>query len=186
MLAGLTKKNLPNVLTVCRGILTLLMIVLFWRTSIQQLPWVLLLFIAASLTDWLDGSLARRWKVVSAFGQIFDPLFDKFLTFSLFFLLAPLSPDWLRLVFLLLVLRDLTTDAFKYYLLSQGQVTPAIFSAKLKTVCQMLMLVSLLGFLIWPSYILVIAVKVLAGLSVFWAYYSGVLYWKKFLKYFPK
>ena len=91
------KARIPNILTIGR---VLLAVVVFAALSIYRypegnawaLPLALVLFVAAALTDALDGYLARRWNVVSVFGRILDPAADKVLVMGSFVFLA--SPSF--------------------------------------------------------------------------------------------
>ena len=99
------KQYVPNALTILRGWLTAVMVFLFFLPITDKYLLILILFVTACLTDFLDGRLARRWQIVASFGKIFDPLFDKVLTISLYFLLVPLF-DWqIVVIFILLLLR---------------------------------------------------------------------------------
>lgn len=92
----LTKKNIPNALTVLRLVLSaafFLLLMSYQHHAGQPMhAWVLpiatILFIVAALTDALDGYLARRWQVISVFGRIVDPLADKVLVIGAFIMLA--------------------------------------------------------------------------------------------------
>jgi CDP-diacylglycerol---glycerol-3-phosphate 3-phosphatidyltransferase len=91
--------NLPNLLTVGRILLVpILVTVLF--TKMPGKEWLGLgLFLAAALTDFLDGFLARRWKQVTKLGQILDPAADKILMAAAFISLVELdsrvTPAWM-------------------------------------------------------------------------------------------
>lgn len=180
----INKKLFPNTLTATRGVLAIIIIILFFIPLDYQFLRILILFIFACLTDFFDGYLARRWQVVSDFGKVFDPLFDKVLTFSLYFLLAPYFGYYLTIIFICLVIRDVITDGFKAYLLAKGKVVPAIWSAKLKTNAQMLTIILALLFLITESGELLLATYAFALIALILSYYSGMAYTKKFFKYF--
>ena len=79
----LNKKNIPNIITITRGLFTIVIIILFLLDAQKYMSLILTLFIIASLSDFLDGYLARKWHVVSDFGKTADPLLDKILVFSL-------------------------------------------------------------------------------------------------------
>lgn len=79
------KQYLPNTLTVFRLITIPLCIWFIFQTRLTAAFW---LFFASSITDWLDGYLARRWHVISKLGQILDPLADKALVASLYLTLG--------------------------------------------------------------------------------------------------
>lgn len=180
----LNKKNIPNLITVMRGVLTLIIIFLFLSQIQNKFLIIYILFLIAALSDYIDGFLARRWGMVSDFGKMFDPLFDKILTLSLYFFLFNIS-GLPKLIFILLFLRELIIDGMKNYMLAKGIVTPAIFSAKLKTVCQIFMLNFALLYLILPNTVwLGTAAYIFGALAVFFAYYSGLIYARKFINSF--
>lgn len=178
------KKNLPNYLTISRGVLTLLIIILFFLNINNKYSIILILFVLASATDFFDGYLARRWGTISEFGKMFDPLFDKVLTMSLYFFLFSL-PGMPKLVFILLFLRELIVDGLKSFLLYKGTVTPAIFSAKLKTFFQILMIIFALLALVYPGMNLFMTMTNYLGImAVGLAYWSGAIYARKFFRIF--
>ncbi len=178
------REAVPNILTLTRGILTLLIIPLFFVHFSYRFEVIYGLFFVATISDFLDGYLARKWKVVSDFGKMFDPLLDKILTLSLFMLLIPfnLLPTW---VFVLFLIRELFVDGMKNFCLYQGQVIPAILSAKWKTFFQMVMLHATLLLLIFPgNTFLTPLVFVTAYVGLILAYTSGYTYFTLFLKAF--
>ena len=76
--------NIPNKLTVVRVLLAqVFLALLIWPFANHYLA-ALLVFIIASITDWLDGRIARRRNIVTDFGKFLDPIADKLLTFSAF------------------------------------------------------------------------------------------------------
>lgn len=95
--------TIPNLITLCRLVLTIVFLVLYPIPELR-LPAIVIFIIAAS-TDWLDGQVARRTHQVSVFGKRFDPVMDRVLIFSgvLALFLARLIPVW---VAVFLVLRD--------------------------------------------------------------------------------
>lgn len=126
-------------LTLARGVLTIAIAACFFSTFSERYLLAYALFIVAALSDFLDGFLARRWGVTSDFGAIFDPLFDKILVLSLFIILAPFMVVH-PAIYVILLIRDISTDALRNSLLARGIVVPAIRTAKWKTVMQMVML----------------------------------------------
>ena len=86
------KENIPNLLTMLRIIM--IPIFLMITSFSQERSWHIaaaLIFAVASLTDYLDGYLARKWHVVTNFGKFADPLADKMLVMSAFIMLVGLN-----------------------------------------------------------------------------------------------
>ena len=130
-------KNLPNFLSAFRILLVpVLVTVLF--TKVDGKEWVGLgLFLAAALTDFLDGYLARRWGRVTRLGQILDPAADKILMASAFISLVELNhavvPVWMVA---LILAREFAVSALRSVAASAGVVIAASWSGKVKTVAQ--------------------------------------------------
>ncbi|MDE5553172.1 MAG: CDP-diacylglycerol--glycerol-3-phosphate 3-phosphatidyltransferase, partial [Malacoplasma sp.] len=157
-------KNLPNILTISRIIfipIILAIVAIEPLGTIYQFTifgsdnqWKLnsnitinfliggILFVLASITDWLDGFLSRKYKIVSDFGKIWDPIADKILINSIFVLFAYLKiVPWYFAV--LIIVRDVIVDGFRMFLSSKNIIFPAKFSGKLKTVMQMFAIIIL-------------------------------------------
>ena len=138
--------NLPNKLTVLRVIMIPLFLALFFCG--QLLP-AFLVFALASLTDMLDGMIARKYNLVTDFGKLMDPLADKLLTISAFICLlggAPENPAqgflmyqgwWRLLVLVLIVFREFVVTSIRLVAAEKGVVIAADKWGKLKTVAQM-------------------------------------------------
>ena len=130
-------KNLPNILTVGRILLVpLLVTVLF--TKVDGKEWLGLgLFLAAALTDFLDGFFARRLGRVTRMGQILDPAADKILIASAFISLVELNaavvPAWMVA---LILAREFAVGALRNVAATEGVVIPAGWTGKVKTVSQ--------------------------------------------------
>ena len=127
--------NLPIALTLFRIVLVPLIIV--FVVSSERL-WVLIaavIFVAASLTDWLDGRLARRRNQVTQFGTLLDPVADKLLVAAA--LIALLQVEmigaWVAMV---IIGRELAVTGLRGVALSMGVVVPASGFGKIKTVFQ--------------------------------------------------
>ena len=80
--------NLPNKLTLARLVLTIVFVACFYLPLRNGISWALIIFIVASVTDYLDGHLARKHGLVTNFGKLFDPLADKVLIAAAFILLV--------------------------------------------------------------------------------------------------
>jgi CDP-diacylglycerol---glycerol-3-phosphate 3-phosphatidyltransferase len=127
--------NLPNQLTILRLILTLP----FVAALSLQFPGAkiaaLALFIAASVTDYADGYIARKFKLITDFGRLMDPLVDKIMTMAAFVCLVSLGsvPAWAVIVILS---REFLITGLRLVAATRGKVLPAERLGKLKTVCQ--------------------------------------------------
>jgi len=126
--------NLPNRLTLLRVIMVPFFIV-FYIKGYFLISFVL--FVLASLTDLLDGHIARKRNLISNFGKIMDPLADKILVYSAFCLMVEngLVPSWMLIVILV---REFAVSGMRTVAASEGIVVAADLSGKIKTVLQMI------------------------------------------------
>ena len=140
--SGKWRQIIPNALTIARIILVpifiALMIMQHLRGSVSLLMVSLVVFCVASYTDHLDGKLARRWKVVSDFGKLVDPIADKALMISAFVLLSLFQNLWWWFT-AVVILREVAVTLLRMYLLRSGVVLPASKGGKIKTSLQILM-----------------------------------------------
>jgi len=126
--------NLPNILTTIRILLVPILVVVL-LTKFDGKEFVgLALFLLASLTDLLDGYFARRFNVVSRFGQLLDPAADKILIAAAYVSLVELdprvTPSWMVVAILA---REFAVGALRSYAASEQVVIPAGWSGKVKT-----------------------------------------------------
>lgn len=135
-------------------------------------------FILASLSDLFDGFLARKWKIVSEFGKVFDPITDKILTTTTFFFLAYLSlvPWGFVLIF---ILRDVIVDGIRIFLAKKNINVAANFWGKSKTVLQIIAIsIIFIGYSIsvefYNKYLYLFNLGVI--ISAFIAIVSGLFY----------
>ncbi len=129
--------NVPNVLTILRLILVPVFVIVF-RAGHPR--WALVIFCAASLTDMLDGMLARKLNQITDFGKLFDPLADKLMVLTALFcqMLAGVFP----LTAVLIVLgKELLMVIGSTFLLGKGIVVYANYFGKTATVCFMASLI---------------------------------------------
>ena len=133
--------TIPDWLTLARVGATFVLLILLQACAHPPVPvwtaWLaLLLFVAAALTDWLDGHLARKWKIESDFGRLFDPLADKLLVVVAFvgLLGAGLLPVWFVS---LVVAREFLITGIRLVAGQKGVVLAAESVGKHKTVTQM-------------------------------------------------
>ena len=143
--------NLPNLLTLSRIPLMLLVIALLYPSSESTYQWVrtsaLLLFLFAALTDWLDGWLARKIGQVSEFGKFMDALSDKVLTLGRFISLLVLDEigKWALFPVLLILSRELLITGLRLVASAKGKILAAEKVGKLKTVIQLSCICLFLG-----------------------------------------
>lgn len=132
--------NLPNKLTMFRVIL-IPFFVLFMLVDITPFDkWVALaIFILASLTDLLDGKIARKYNLVTNFGKFMDPLADKLLVCSALICLVALAkiPAWVVIV---IIAREFIISGFRLVASDNGVVIAASYWGKFKTTFQMVMI----------------------------------------------
>lgn len=130
--------NLPNKLTMFRVILIPFFIVFLLVPSIPAGKWIALaIFIVASLTDLLDGKIARKYNLVTNFGKFMDPLADKLLVCSALICLIELDriPSWMVVI---IIAREFTISGFRLIAADNGVVIAASYWGKFKTTFQMI------------------------------------------------
>ena len=134
--------NLPNKLTVLRMILIVPFVVfLLLGRGEGWMKWVALaVFCAASLTDMLDGKIARKYNLITDFGKFMDPLADKLLVCSALICLVDLGrlPSWICII---IIAREFVISGFRLIASDNGIVIAASWWGKTKTVSQMAMVI---------------------------------------------
>ena len=188
--------NLPNKLTLSRIVMTFIVIIVLlggsYTSSILglELPKLFInevivvdtkyiiagiIFIIASITDFLDGYIARKNNLVTDFGKLTDAIADKILVDSVLIILAsqgrihPIIP-------VIIVIRDIVVDSIRMLAASKGKVVAAIKSGKVKTACLMvgivLTLFNNLPFELWNIDVATFLLMVATVLSII----SGIQY----------
>src|SRR5687767_1524721 len=142
--------NLPNSLTIARMVLVPLLVVVllteFERSRIAGLPKELVaaaIFAIASITDWLDGYLARRRRQVTWLGQVLDPIADKLLTSAAFLSLVQLgvAPAWMVAV---IIGREFAVTGLRSLAHTRGFTIPASRLGKIKMALQVITILLLI------------------------------------------
>lgn len=128
--------NLPNVLTILRMILAVLFAVLMERHAWLATVLAGTVFAVATLTDFWDGFLARKYKLQSNFGTIMDPIADKVLMLTAFMIFAQMGVLQAWLVWVIAA-REIMVTASRLLAVRRGYVLAAETLGKIKTVCQM-------------------------------------------------
>ena len=138
--------NLPNKLTVLRVVLIPFFVVFMLVNILGAYDkWIALaIFIVASLTDLLDGKIARKYNLVTNFGKFMDPLADKMLVCSALICLTALDklPAWITIV---IICRDFVISGFRLVAADNGVVIAASYWGKYKTTFQMIMVCLLIA-----------------------------------------
>lgn len=189
--------NLPNKLTMARIIMSIIIIIILLGGSytsslfgfeipklfvneaiVVDFKYIIagILFIIASLTDFLDGYIARKYNLVTDFGKLIDAIADKILVNSVLIILAaqgfihPIIP-------VIIIIRDSVVNSIKMLAASKGKVVAAIKSGKIKTACLMVGIVLTLfynlPFELWN----VSVAKVLLFIATILSVISGVQYY---------
>jgi CDP-diacylglycerol--glycerol-3-phosphate 3-phosphatidyltransferase len=135
--------NLPIALTLFRIVLVPLIIVFLISSSRVHVLIAAVIFIAASLTDWLDGRMARRWNQVTRLGTLLDPVADKLLVAAALVALVQVEviDAWIVVV---IIGRELAVTGLRGVALPMGVVVPASPLGKAKTVSQYVAITALI------------------------------------------
>lgn len=191
------KMNLPNKLTVLRILMVPIVVICYlcipsdWLVLDAQSGLsgrnliVFVLFALASLTDMLDGQIARKRNLITSFGKFLDPIADKMLVNTILILLVSTHEANVVAV-LLMTARDLIVDGLRLAAASEGSVVSAGFYGKLKTVLQMIAILLLL-LCNWPfSYLHIPMAEIMLWAATAASLYSGWIYFEKLKKYVLK
>ena len=167
--------NLATILTLARIVLIPVLVVLFY------VPWswahkaAAMVFLAAALTDWLDGWIARRYDQESSFGAFLDPVADKLMVAVTLVLLVQADPKWwMAVVAAVIIGREISISALREWMAELGQRTRIRVGGlgKLKTIMQM----TAMTMLLWrdplftlPIYELGLVLLVIAAVLTLWS-----------------
>ena len=180
--------NIANKLTVFRvAMIPIFIILLYLPNSYEpvnflgaEIPfWQFIaagIFALAAITDYLDGHLARKYHLITVFGEFFDPMADKLLVLSAFILLSDLGkvPAWIVII---IISRELVITGLRILLAKyQGQVMAAAWPGKVKTFSQMF---SIMFFLLEDAGFVLMHIpmaKILLYICLVFTVYSGCDY----------
>ena len=175
------KINLPNKITIARMIIVIAILVLALLPNGKMFSIlgiehdyrslsILILFILGSVSDFVDGYLARKHNLVTTFGKFMDPIADKLLVNTLFIILTGTGVmPWI--VTVIIIGRDIVVDVIRMIVVEQGTVIAASKLGKLKTVTQMIALILILAFpgvefMIYFAYLAAVA-SLVSGVDYF-------------------
>lgn len=186
--------NLPNKLTLARILMVpaaaavYLFVPESWAPIVSQIGLtgrdviVFAIFAIASFTDFLDGSIARKYKLITSFGKFADPIADKLLVNTLLILLA-WSHQASVVAVLLMTARDLIVDGLRMSAAKSGEVVSAGWWGKVKTVLQMFA-IALILLRDWPFALIGIPMgQILLWCACAASLYSGWIYFEKLKGY---
>lgn len=182
--------NLPNKITLSRICLIPIFILMLsipldlgaWDIGMTSLPIThfiaTLIFLIASMTDWLDGYLARKYQLITNMGKFLDPLADKLLVSAAFILLVELglAPAW---IVILIISREFAVTGLRLVAAGEGIVLAASNMGKLKTVSQILAIALLLLHNFPFSYIGIPIDLIVLYIALILTVWSGVEYFVK-------
>lgn len=142
--------NLPNSITFARLVLTAIFVVCASLGGTTALVIALLTFVIATISDWLDGYLARKMNLVTSLGKLLDPLADKILVASafVFFTSQNLCPAWVTCV---IIGREFLVTGLRQIAVDKGEVIAADNLGKWKTTLQLAFGINCLLWLILDS-----------------------------------
>ena len=170
--------NTANKLTILRVILVPIFMIFLLMESTSMHIAALFIFVIASLTDMLDGKIARKYNQITDFGKFMDPLADKMLTTAAFlvFMEQGIINSW---VLMIVLAREFAIAGIRLSAASEGNVIAASFWGKFKTVSQMVaiivtILITNITFIPQTTGILISAICI--WISVVFTIISGVEY----------
>ena len=137
--------NLPNKLTLSRFVLTAAFLVVMFSQFAYHETIALVFFCAAGISDFLDGQIARRRKLITNFGILMDPLADKIMVCSAFIAFVDLKciPAWMVVI---VVARELAITGLRLLAAGKNVVLAAEGYGKHKTISQIVAIISILVF----------------------------------------
>ena len=167
--------NLPNMLTLLRVAMVPFFVLSFLGGNYMV---AFVIFVAAAITDALDGFIARKKNIVTDFGKLMDPLADKILTISALVCLMDVGADFVNSwVVMIILARELIVTGIRQLAMGENTVIAASWWGKAKTVSQM---VAIIGVMVdkivplrWGGFCLTFW---LVSVAVFLTLYSGVDY----------
>lgn len=166
--------NLPNKLTLLRVfMIPIFLLVLFLAPEPVNRYVAVVIFIVASLTDMLDGKIARKYNLVSNFGKFMDPLADKLLVMSALVSMVALE-DLAAWVVIIILAREFAITGFRTLAMEANIVMAASWWGKVKTTTQMIMIPVVLLQL--PFSCMPVVENILVALAVFFTIFSGADY----------
>ncbi len=174
-------KHIPNTLTWVRIALVPVFVLLYY------LPWrwghffAAAFFSLAAITDWLDGYIARNWKLSSRFGAFLDPVADKLMVaVALVLVVGEVPMPYIAIPAAIIVGREIIVSALREWMAEMGKRAnvKVNYIGKIKTTAQMIALIALLLYRTDSPYVLVIVGAVMLYIAAALTIYSMIIYIK--------
>ena len=166
-----------NLITVSRIIFGAVIFVLITRTDMYW--YALVLFFIASITDYFDGYLARKYNLVSQLGEILDPIADKILiVFLLFAISVSLTSYYVGFLAAIIITREIWVGALRDFNARQqnSNATRVTFLAKIKTSIQLFTISTYLLGLAINNMLIVLIADIMLFVSFIVTFYTGLVY----------
>ena len=169
------KMNLPNKLTLLRICLIPVFVILMLSQVSNFFLISCIIFIIASITDFLDGKIARKYNLVTDFGKFMDPLADKLLVLSALICMIEydLVAGWMVII---IVARELTVSILRAIAADNGKVIAASGGGKIKTTSQMIAIILLLIGANYSNSQIVFVGTIAMYIATIFTLYSGIDY----------
>ena len=167
--------NLPNKLTLLRICLIPVFVILMLSQVSNFFLISCIIFIIASITDFLDGKIARKYNLVTDFGKFMDPLADKLLVLSALICMIEydLVAGWMVII---IVARELTVSILRALAADNGKVIAASGGGKIKTTSQMIAIILLLIGANYSNSQIVFVGTIAMYIATIFTLYSGIDY----------
>ena len=167
--------NLPNKLTLLRISLIPVFVILMLSQVSNFFLISCIIFIIASITDFLDGKIARKYNLVTDFGKFMDPLADKLLVLSALICMIEydLVAGWMVII---IVARELTVSILRAIAADNGKVIAASGGGKIKTTSQMIAIILLLIGANYSNSQIVFVGTIAMYIATIFTLYSGIDY----------
>ena len=167
--------NLPNKLTLLRICLIPVFVILMLSQVSNFFLISCIIFIIASITDFLDGKIARKYNLVTDFGKFMDPLADKLLVLSALICMIEynLVAGWMVII---IVARELTVSILRAIAADNGKVIAASGGGKIKTTSQMIAIILLLIGANYSNETIVFIGTIAMYIATIFTLYSGIDY----------
>jgi CDP-diacylglycerol---glycerol-3-phosphate 3-phosphatidyltransferase len=173
--------NLPNTITLLRISLVPFLFILLLNPGEFWSLLLAILFAVVSITDFLDGYIARKYNLITTMGKFLDPLADKLIVNTAMILMIPISriPAWIVAI---TIIRDLIVDGIRSIASSEGLYIQASRLAKQKTVAQVIAVTALMvHYPLWGADMHIIGMAILY-IAFLLTIYSGADYFIKFYR----